>query len=811
MNKLRRNQLDSITEKYKNCTNGVKIVLLKGEAGIGKSYLIDKFVESISDDEVIVSRGHCNYQTGKYEPYLPFKELLKDLVDLKKYEAKSSEKNKGLNNFFHKSVNLLIDVAPDLIDTFVPSGNIINKLGKSVIKGLNLKEIIETRLKARKVNENFKIDESQVHKQYIDFVKRLSSERRIVIVLEDLQWLDETSVNLFLPLIQKLENSEVLILGSYRSNEVNDKSYLFSVLNEVKRNFGNIELDLDLKDDEDKQIIMNSILDEVENDLSTEFRNKMLSITNGNPLFISELMSSLKQSNQVCVDEHGVMHSNADLDWSTIPVKLEAVVLGRLSKLEEDTKSLLSSASVQGSSFLMQILSKIEGLNDRELMRMFARTLIKEHKLLKEGKVQRIKGKVLSYFHFSNGLIQHYLYNSLMMSERMFYHQDIAETLEEMYAEELTEVNGLIAYHYEKAEIFDKAVQYYESVGKDSVKVSAFNEASMLFEKALKMLEIVLPEDEDKWLTVKLRLLVQLSMALKPLKGWNNEQVVDLYNEAYNLGVKLNAYDVIAPVTFGKWASHLLHMDFDKAFESANSYQDIALKLDNDDMKLEAKISICNTLFWMGEHEKSLTLTDQVLQEFNPEVHGSHIYKYGQDPRSFAYMFKALNLSLLKKTDEAFNTAEEAINWAKELNHPFTYAIVLQLMTWLYFQENDLQKSNSYALELIEFCEKNEFHFYLGVGYLFASSLYIQNKEFEKAEVSINKGYNEIIGKNGSKIFHSVYILLKASLEAGKSEFSDAASTLKNAIAYSEEKKELVYINLLKNELQKVESIACSV
>lgn len=803
MNAIRLDQLKIINEKLNSCKSNFDVIILKGETGIGKTYLIDSFMESCKKKEVLISSSYCNYQTGKYEPYLPFKQLLRGLIDIH-LENNIEESN---SNFFKealvKSVKTLIDVAPDLIDTFVPAGNILTKIGSSLFKDVDVKSIVEDKLDARK-KEEYQIEEEQIHKQYLSFLRSLSQETPIILVLEDIQWLDEASMNLLLPLTQKLQDCPILLIGSYRSNEVNQDASIFPILNELKRNLGGIELDMDFKNDQTKLSMINSILDEKENSLGIEFRDKLLSITNGNPMFIIELMQSLEETQQINIDSGGVLQSNDKLNWNDIPDKLEAVVLGRLSKLEDNTRSLLSSASVQGNSFLVQVLGKIDQINDRDLLRVFARSLIKEHKLLKEGKVQRLNKQILSYFHFSNGLIQHYLYHDLMNSERMLYHQEIAEALVELYKEEYDQANGVIAYHYEKAEIPEKAVTFYESAGIESVKLSAFKEASLLFGKALDLIDILIDDDQVLWEPVKLRLLVQKSIALKPNEGWISEKVIDLYNQAYEIGTRLNDHETLAPVTFGLWVKHLLYLELDQALKFANSYHETAIKLKDPGVILEAKISISNTYFWMGDIDKALLFANEVIDQFDEELHKNQIHKFGQDPRAFAYLFKILSLSILSKKQEAHELAEQSLEWAKSLNHPFTEAIILQALAWLYFQEDKSSKMKEVCNNLIEMTEKHDFGFYLGVGRIFSSCWLLEDNEYEEAIKQLDVGYNENLCKDGGIVFHSIYQLLKSRVEFGQEKTEESLATIEKSIEIAKKQSELIYYPLLLRQKAKI-------
>lgn len=805
MNKLRNRQLTKLRTKFESSKDKLAMTMLMGEAGIGKTFLIDQFLDSIASDEtVLVSRATCSFQTGRFEPYQPFKELLKGLLEVNE-KAAPSDVEKGVRKLLAKSVGSLLDVAPDLINTFVPAGSLITKIGAMALEGVDLKARVEERIAPE--DAEFQLDEDQIHKQYLDFLKTLSSENHLVLILEDLQWLDQSSANLLLPMVHKLADCPVLLIGSYRSNEVNQQHPLFVILTELKRNLGSVEMDMDYRSEQERVKMLDSILDERPNDLDKPFRRHLLSVTNANPLFINELLQNLLESGQLRINDQGVLQETASLNWENIPERLEAVVLGRLAKLEEDTKSLLSSASVQGGTFLVQVLSRLDGRNERELLRTVSRALVKEHKLLKEGKVERLNGQILSQFHFSSGLVQHYLYNDLMESERMLYHEDVASTLEEIYGGQIHEVYGLVAFHYEKAEIFDKALEYYRKAGERSQKISAFKEAAYVFGRALRLVNKLLPEDPSMWKPVKLQLLVQKSVALKPTEGWIAPSVIQIYQEAYQLGTELSDWATVAPVTFGLWVKHLLSLEFEEALKFANGYLESAIELNDPGMILQAKISVSNTHFWMGNIAASLEFADQVLDEFDPAVNGEDIHTYGQDPRVLAYLFKILVLSLLGRSEEADELARTSRQWVAELKHPFSEAILVQAVAWMRFQEGRYHESYEMCVELNTLCKNFEFRFYRGIAYLLGSAFLIQSGDLKRAEERLETGYHEFIRGDGSMAFHSSYHILKARLKVANGEAENALELLEAAIERSLGYKELVYYPLMLQEKAVIQDV----
>lgn len=800
LNSIRLAQLQRLRNVFESGERqGLRVLFLTGEAGIGKSYLVDAFLEYLeSRDDILISHSACNYQTGRYEPYLPFKDLLKGLLDMFAHNQEENGTKEVFRKGFLRSVKALVDFAPDLINTFVPAGAIINKIGEYAIKELELNEYL-TRKINEKPEDRFQLDELNIHKQYLGFLEQLSSESPVVLILEDLQWIDESSANLLLPLANKLKNSNILLLGSYRKNEIETNApFLETVIIELTRAFGDIDIKLDPANDQEKQTLLDAILDERPNRFSEEFRSRMLNTTSGNPLFIHEILHSMHDAGQIIADEEGVFVDSVDLDWDHIPERLEAVVLGRLSKIDESSKSLLTTASVQGDSFLLQALSKLQDADEREMLRMVGRSLVREHGLLREGRSVRMKRKLLTFFYFANGMIQKYLYNDLLETEKIMLHEEIAGVLEDLYEGSVEEISNSLAYHYEKAELPAKAVVYRQMAGEHALRLSAFKEASLHFTRALEQLDRLDPDDDTTdWKLKKLELLVQLSVSLKPIEGWGHPKVIELYEQAYELGTEPGENATIAPVTFGLWANYLLHLRMEDALKFANKFLELAESLRSDQMILEAMLAISNTFFWMGKLVDSYQFACRVLEDYDAEKHKNNIYEYGQDPRSLGYLFKILCLSLFGKSEEAHQEMDAALKLAEQIKHPFSEAIILMTATWLHYQEQNYGEVELLADRLLELTAKNQFVFYRGIARMFHASVLINNGKSEEGLSLLEQGYQKDFLQSGGKLFHSVYVVIRFEGLFRMGDMEEAERLIDEGIRVSETCGELCYYSIL--------------
>ena len=237
-----------------------QVVFIAGEAGAGKSSLVTEFVRRAeeADPKLISSMGECNAQTGIADPYLPFRQVLTALTTGNEEEktAGETDKNKKLTRwkeFVQVSSKTLMMVGPDLVGIFVPGASLLTRIGTQIAINSNLAGKLSERVGKKSDKENPKIDsaldQEKIFEQYAAVLKALAKDHTLVLILDDLQWADSGSINLLFHLARQLKDSRLLLVGTYRPDDValgrdGGRHPLESILNELKRYYGDIVVDL---------------------------------------------------------------------------------------------------------------------------------------------------------------------------------------------------------------------------------------------------------------------------------------------------------------------------------------------------------------------------------------------------------------------------------------------------------------------------------------------------------------------------------------------------------------------------------------
>jgi DNA-binding SARP family transcriptional activator/Tfp pilus assembly protein PilF len=481
-----------------------QVAFVTGGAGRGKTALIQAFARRALDahPRMLVATGGCNPYSGVGDPYLPFREMLGMLTgDVEGCWAAGvidTDHARRLWAAVPQAIQALIAHGGFLLDIFVPSRALLSRATTAAPAGAawlpELKRLIER-------SESRPPDLAQHHlfDQYADVLRDLSAHHPLVLLLDDLQWVDTASSGLLYHLGRRLEGSHVLIVCAYRPDEVAlgrpsavsgeiERHPLEKALAEFKRTFGDVWIDLAQVDRARGRQFIASFLETEPNRLGDEFRNRLFQHTEGHALFTVELLRAMQDRGDLVQDGDGYWIEGTTLDWEALPTRVEAVIEERIERLEDELREILTVASVEGEDFTAQVVARVQEIGERKLLRALSRELERRHRLVREQGEVRVGRHSLSRYRFAHALFQQYLYNGLSEGERRLLHRAMAEVLEELYEGHTGEINAPLAYHWEQAGEPGKAAKYLLRLGETLLYVAADTDAIDLFERALAML-----------------------------------------------------------------------------------------------------------------------------------------------------------------------------------------------------------------------------------------------------------------------------------------------------------------------------------
>jgi tetratricopeptide (TPR) repeat protein len=482
-----------------------QIAFVAGEAGAGKSTLVTEFVRraEAADPTVVAAIGECNAQTGAGDAYLPFRHVLTILSGAQDEKetgnAVTATNAARLKELVRVSGETLLDIGPDLVGIFVPGAALFTKLATRAATNSQLASKLAERMGksekgAASPAPNPQLDQEKIFQQYAEVVQALAHEHTLILILDDLQWADSASLNLLFHLARQLKESRVLLLGTYRPDDValgrgGERHPLEPILNELKRYYGEIVIDLGAAQATEGRAFVEALVDAEPNRLDASFRNELFARTEGHPLFTVELLRNLQERGDLVQDAEGRWIPSATLDWAALPARVEGVIAERLARLEENLRETLNIGSVIGYDFAAQVVARVQQVQERELLKNLARELEKRHHLVLEQGETKVGKQFLSQYRFIHALFQQFLYNELGSGERRMMHGEVAEALEQLYGEHADEIAAQLARHYQEAGDDEKAATYLIRSGEAAQGAYANAEAGGFYARALEALK----------------------------------------------------------------------------------------------------------------------------------------------------------------------------------------------------------------------------------------------------------------------------------------------------------------------------------
>lgn len=704
-----------------------QVVFVTGEAGAGKTALVNEFARRAQAEhgDLLVAVGDCNAQSGIGDPYLPFREILRLLtgdVDGKLASGAVTQENAGrLRDFLRASGQVLVDLGPDLIDLFVPGMGLATRVGTLLAEKVGWLDRLTDVMEDRSTSFS-RLEPGQILEQYSNVLNAMAALRPLVLVLDDLQWGDAASINLLFHLGRRIADQRVLIIGSYRPNDVlagraGDRHPLEPVVAELKRYYGQIEVNLgDASEANDGFRFVSNYVDVAyaPHRLDDGFKVLIAQRTEGHPLFTVELLRDLQERGTLERDGDGVWYQAAPVGFADMPARVEAIIGERIGRLERELHDILACASVEGEDFTAQVIARVQQLDERQLVRQLAQDLDKRHNLVAERGMERVGPQRLFMWRFRHALFRDHEYRQLSEPERMYLHEDIGRCLEELHGGETDRIAVQLAWHFSEAGIDDRACEYLVRSGEQAIRVGAYPEALGHLRRALDLLE-GLPETPET-IQQELNALVALGAAQIATEGQSSPAVKQTYDRALALCQRVGETPKLAQVLFGLSVFYFSRGQLQMTRELAGQYLSIAQERGETPLLLEAHLMLGNAAFWLGDFAENLDHTRQIVALYDSAEQRVYSSRYAQNPRVTCLTCTTWATWLMGFPDRAVELSREALALAEETRHPFNRAIAIETKAWLHQHRREFLETQVEAEKLIALTTERGFPVYRTLG-----------------------------------------------------------------------------------------------
>jgi len=674
----------------KTLTDQGQVVFITGGVGRGKTALVEEFSRRIQEEQpnLLVVMGNCSAHTGVGDAYLPFRLAMEMMIgDVEsRWESGtiSTDHAARLWKNVPQVLETITEMGSDLIDIFVPGRVILNRTREISLKDVEwvyeLEELVDRKSRLGSPTD---VNQSNLFEQYSRTLLAVSRHAPLVLVLDDLQWADAASINLLFHLGRRVGEGRILIIGAYRPDEVSlgregERHPLESVINELRRIYGDIEVTLTKEDSAEGKEFVDQFIDTEPNRLSPEFRQALFDHTGGHPLFTIELLRALQERGDLIQDDQGKWEESPTLRWDALPARVEAVIEERVGRLEEELREALSVASVEGEDFTAQVVARVQEVKERQLLRELSQELEKRHRLVRDQGEMKVDGQLLQRYRFTHQLFQRYLYNDLSPGERRLLHKEIADVLEELFAENADQYAVQLAFHYQRGGVSEKALHYLIQAGSQARAKYANEEAISYYSEALELIPEQRPDRFD---------LLASRAGIYDLTALREKQLADV-TAMVNLAEALDddARRCDAQLTL---ADYYLATDHIEAKVPAQHAVEISKTLGDRVREAQAFRQLGEFNWYQG---------DYVEARKNLEIAFERFKEAGMlGEAAICLHILSLALGTLNEFDEALEMALEAVATSQEAGDRGQEATSLRRLAIAHMNQNQYAEAQPYA------------------------------------------------------------------------------------------------------------------
>ncbi len=733
------------------------VYFMIGEPGSGKTTLLAEFSHRVLQQypDLLVLWGQCNAYTGQGDPYFPFLNITRMLVGDIEFHLSvgviTLEHAQRLWKFLPETITSLMDFGPGLINRFLVGGGRLNLAQMHRGVDPNLLTDLNSQLKGHPQGPGQpRLPQVALLEQFSRVLTALSRSHPLVIILDDLQWIDLGSLNLLFHLGRQLAGSKILLLGAYRSEEVSlgqdgSPHPLEGIVQELQSMHGDIVVDLAQSDGTD---FVDALLDSEPNALSPEFHRLLYQRTSGQPLFTIELLRGMQLRKEIVKDKKGKWVEGQQLNWEELPVRVEAVISRRIHHLTDECQTLLNVACVEGEQFTSGVVARITEKDEHQVQTLLSREIGKRYRLVAAQGSYQIGDEKLSTYRFRHSLFQTYLYNHLDAVERVRLHGRIGSELERIYCpdqDKLLEVAHAIARHFEAGYMPGKAVQYYNLAGKNALRLSANQEALTHFYRALDLLKSLpaSPERDRQ----ELELQLSLGHPLTALKGWAPPEMAKVYERAQELCQHIGDNAKLIPAlwqlaTFRLGRSE--HAECDRLVERL-----YRLAQQTSDPIWLALASLQVSPFYQGKFMEAKEILARAGSFRDVDRQRSLAQQFGMAPAVTGLAYLAECLWFLGFPSQAQQTILDARKLAEQIKHPLSSCYVFGRSNFLFASNRDFDALLDQSPRLFRVSQRYGF------------------KNFEFASVFFENWAKVMSGMSSGMVIDKMWRMLDAYIATG--------------------------------------------
>ena len=422
------------------------VVFLYGEAGIGKTRLTRELgaYSRLRGMQVLYGRCPALFRMDGVPPYVLWSEVIKDYL-----QSCSPEQLYRVIGFYPGELSKLVPEIKQRLGAVPESLPISPEHGRD-----------------------------RLFEAVSQFVTNISKEAPLLVILDDLQWTDQTSLLLLHYLARGVYRTPLLLLGAYRDTDIDEKHPLSPVLTELNRERLLQSAQLKRMSFDDTSEMVKRILEQ--DDVPKGFCELVYEKTRGNPFFAEEVIKSLKEEEVIYHEDN--KWKIKDVSKIEFPKTVKSVIKARVARLDDESQNVLTLASFVGNDFSFEALCGVTDFEENKLLEIM-------EKMLKTGLVKErvIRGE--DVYCFADVIVRDVVHEEVSHLRHKRLHGAVGCALEKVYAKKIDEHLGELALHFLEGGDTEKSLGYFQKAGEKAMKIYANTEAISYFQSTLRLLE----------------------------------------------------------------------------------------------------------------------------------------------------------------------------------------------------------------------------------------------------------------------------------------------------------------------------------
>jgi class 3 adenylate cyclase/predicted ATPase len=617
----RERELEQMKNALDAATGGHgQIVAVMAEAGTGKSRLFHEFKANVATTCKVLEAYSVSH--GQASAWLPVLELLRGYFGIVDADDAASRRE--------KVGSVLGALDPALGDTLP---YLFGLLG--IIEGPDPLSQMAPPIKLQRTLEAIK-----------RIVLSESLKQPLVVIFEDLHWIDAQTQALLEVLADSITGARVLLLLNYRPEYRDEWSN--------KNNYSKLRL-RPLNSSDGAEMLVALLGEGVE---LTPLKRLIGERTGGNPFFIEEIVQALFDEGALV--RNGAVKVTRSLSQLRLPLTVQGMLAARIDRLPGEHKQMLQTLAVIGRESPLGLLRQVSSHGHNQLKSMLAE--LQAGEFIYE---QPVPGGI--EYVFKHALTQEVAYNSLLIERRKQLHEQAGQALESLFASQLDDHLTQLAHHYSLSENVDKAIEYLGRAGQQAMQRSAHAYAIDSLISSIDLLQ-KLPNTIER-LQRELPLQLALGSALFATKGFAASEAERAFARARHLCEQMGDPPELFFVLHGLWAVHFLRVELRRAYEIAEQLLRKARSANDPTLLMYAHYDMGASLHQMGEFRSA----SEHLEASNARYDSGRVLDFrsnGLDAGVCSLSYTSHNLWFLGYSDQSLQRCKDAVTLARALSHP---------------------------------------------------------------------------------------------------------------------------------------------